>query len=143
MEMVAVDDVERKSTDARDTAAEAMVSSALVIDDDDGLRELLEIILEGEGVHVESAANGKEALDRMRKHVPRLILLDMRMPVMDGWEFVRELDRCGASRPPIVVVTAATNPAQRAEEVHADAWLAKPFERRALLNVVHRFLDAA
>jgi CheY-like chemotaxis protein len=112
----------------------------LVIDDDPDLRELLAISLAGEQLEVESAANGKEALDHIARRLPDLILLDMKMPVMDGWEFCRRLDGSGAKRPPIVVVTAAYNPSARAAEVQAEGWLSKPFEYEELRSVVKRLL---
>ena len=113
----------------------------LIVEDDSALRELLAMILEGEGLAVETASNGREALEMLTAHPPSVILLDMRMPVMDGWQFCREMDRRGGRRPPIVVVTAASDPATRAKEVHADAWLAKPFDRDVLLTVIHRMID--
>lgn len=118
-----------------------MTPNVLVVEDDAALRELLALILEGEGLDVETAANGKEALDRITSRSPSVILLDMSMPVMDGWQFCRELDRRSGPRPRIIVVTAATDPARRADEVHADAWLAKPFDRDRLVTVVHRLVD--
>ncbi len=118
-----------------------MTCSVLVVEDDPSLRELLAIMLEAEGLEVDTAANGKEALERIDSRSPALILLDMSMPVMDGWQFCRELDRRTGPRPRIVVVTAATDPAKRADEVHADGWLAKPFDRDRLLSLVHRIVD--
>ena len=118
-----------------------MTCSVLVVEDDPSLRELLAIMLEAEGHEVDTAANGKEALERIDSRSPALILLDMSMPVMDGWQFCRELDRRTGPRPRIVVVTAATDPAKRADEVHADGWLAKPFDRDRLLSLVHRIVD--
>lgn len=118
-----------------------MTPNVLVVEDDAALRELLALILEGEGLDVETAANGKEALERLQSRPPAVILLDMSMPVMDGWQFCRELDRRTGPRPRIVVVTAATDPAKRADEVHADGWLAKPFDRDRLLNMVRRMVD--
>ena len=120
-----------------------MTANVLVVEDDASLRELLALILEGEGLDVDTAANGKEALERMKLRAPALILLDMSMPVMDGWQFCRELDRRTGPRPRIVVVTAATDPARRADEVHADGWLAKPFDRERLLSLIHRMVDDA
>jgi CheY-like chemotaxis protein len=98
------------------------------------------MMLEGEGLSVEAVANGKEALDAMARRRPSVILLDMRMPVMDGWQFCREMDQRGGRRPTLVVVTAAADPATRAAEVHADAWLSKPFDRSALLSLVQRLV---
>jgi CheY-like chemotaxis protein len=115
------------------------MAAVLVVEDDATLRELLAMMLEDEGLSVETAANGREALEVMAKDRPRVILLDMGMPIMDGWEFCREMDRRGGPRPHVVVVTAASDPATRASEVDADAWLSKPFDRAALLALVHRF----
>ena len=81
----------------------------LVVDDDADLRECLQLMLTSMGFEVTSAANGQEALDDMEGHDPDLILLDMKMPVMNGWEFCRALEGRD-SRPPIVVLTAAPDP---------------------------------
>ena len=110
----------------------------LIVDDDPDMRECLQIMLTSMGYEVTSAANGQEALDDMEGHDPDLILLDMKMPVMDGWEFCRILEGRD-SRPPIVVVTAAPDPAGRAAEVHAEGWLGKPFEYADLEAIVGRF----
>ena len=110
----------------------------LVVDDDPDLREFLRLMLTSIGFEVTSAANGQEALDDMEGHDPDLILLDMKMPVMNGWEFCRALEGRD-SRPPIVVVTAAPDPAGRAAEVHAEGWLGKPFENADLQAMVRRF----
>jgi CheY-like chemotaxis protein len=115
-----------------------MTAPVLIIEDDEALRELLQMILEAEGFSVETAANGKEALERMMDHPPSLVLLDMRMPIMDGWQFCHELARRGGPKPPIVIVTAASDPAARAREVDADAWLTKPFDHTQLLSLVRR-----
>jgi CheY-like chemotaxis protein len=110
----------------------------LVVDDDPDLREFLRLMLTSIGFEVTSAANGQEALDDMEGHDPDLILLDMKMPVMDGWAFCRALEARDA-RPPIVVLTAAPDPAGRAAEVHAEGWLGKPFEYADLEAIVRRF----
>ena len=110
----------------------------LVVDDDPDLREFLRLMLTSMGFEVTSAANGREALDDMEGHDPDLILLDMKMPVMDGWEFCRALEGRDA-RPPIVVLTAAPDPAGRAAEVHAEGWLGKPFEYDDLEAIVRKF----
>jgi CheY-like chemotaxis protein len=110
----------------------------LVVDDDPDLREFLRLMLTSMGFEVTSAANGQEALDDMEGHDPDLILLDMKMPVMNGWEFCRALEGRD-SRPPIVVLTAAPDPAGRAAEVHAAGWLGKPFEYADLEAIVRKF----
>jgi len=79
----------------------------LVVDDDDGLRQLLRRMLEPEGYAVVEAENGRAALERLREISPSVILLDLMMPEMDGFEFVDEFRRHEAwRRIPIVVVTA-------------------------------------
>ena len=110
----------------------------LVVDDDPDMRDFLQLVLTSMGFEVTSAANGQEALDVMKDHAPDLILLDMKMPVMNGWEFCRALEGRGPC-PPIVVITAAPDPAARAAEVHADGWLGKPFEYADLEATVRRF----
>lgn len=110
----------------------------LIVDDDPDMRECLQIMLTSMGFAVTNAANGQEALDDMEGHDPELILLDMKMPVMDGWKFCRILEGRD-SRPPIVVVTAAPDPAGRAAEVRAEGWLGKPFEYADLEAIVRRF----
>jgi hypothetical protein len=79
----------------------------LVVDDDAGLRQLLRRMLEPEGYAVVEAENGRVALERLHDVSPSVILLDLMMPEMDGFEFVEEFRRHEAWRAiPIVVVTA-------------------------------------
>ena len=113
----------------------------LVVDDDPDLREIIAMVLAENDIEVKVAANGHEALSSVRHQAPDLILLDMRMPEMDGWEFSRALDREGLRRPPIIVFTAAADAAERASEVRADAWLGKPFDIGELLSTVREQLS--
>jgi len=79
----------------------------LVVDDDAGLRQLLRRMLEPEGYAVVEAENGRVALERLRDVSPSVVLLDLMMPEMDGFEFVAELRRHEAWRAiPVVVITA-------------------------------------
>ncbi len=80
---------------------------ALVIEDDTPTREMLGRMLDKEGWHVVQAANGRVALERMNEQIPQLILLDLMMPEMDGFEFVEELRQHPEwNRVPVIVVTA-------------------------------------
>jgi CheY-like chemotaxis protein len=108
----------------------------LVIEDDPDLRAVLVSELELEGYDVAEAANGRDALQKIERFMPNLILLDMRMPVMNGWDFAREFQRRHDRKARIVVVTAAANPKLHAEAIGADGWLAKPFELNELITVV-------
>jgi CheY-like chemotaxis protein len=112
----------------------------LVVDDDEGIRSFVEFALDGEGYQVSTAANGAAALEVAGRTPPSLILLDMRMPVMDGWSFARQYRRQPGPHAPIVVITAARDAGERAAEVAADDYLGKPFDLDDLLQVVERYL---
>jgi CheY-like chemotaxis protein len=118
--------------------AEGANDTVLVVDDDTSILDTVTAILSGEGYDVVSAASGQEALDAVARKPPVVILLDMRMPIMDGWAVARALRSQGLSVP-IVVMTAAESAKRWADEVGADGYLAKPFGLDELLNVVERF----
>ena len=101
--------------------------TVLVVDDDPDIRDLVQFGLEDEGYRVLTAPHGQAALELLVRSPIDLILLDMRMPVMDGWTFARVYRQQAASRVPIVVVTAAQDAARRSAEIVADGYLAKPF----------------
>lgn len=108
----------------------------LVVEDDPDLSGLMKMILGDAGYAVRTAENGAVALARVAEEMPRVILLDMRMPVMNGWEFAREFRARHGRAARIVVVTAAENARMRAQEIDADGWLEKPFELDAVLDAV-------
>ena len=108
----------------------------LVVEDDLEIREFVAMVLAAEGYRVATANNGQVALDELGRGPFDLILLDMRMPVMDGWSFARVYRDSGGPHAPIVVLTAAHDAADRAKQVHADGYLGKPFEIEDLLAVV-------
>ena len=114
----------------------------LVVDDDQAIRSTVSDILSLEGYPVETASNGEEALEVLEREEPSLVLLDMRMPVMDGWGFARTVSERGI-KVPILVMTAAQSAKAWAEEVNADGYLAKPFELLDLLDSVERHRSAA
>jgi two-component system, chemotaxis family, chemotaxis protein CheY len=111
----------------------------LVVDDDIAvLRTVVEILTE-EGYHLATATNGAEALDVLEKITPHLILLDMRMPVMDGWQFAQAL-RGNQQAIPILVMTAAQDARQWAREIGASGYVAKPFDIGDLIDSIERWL---
>jgi DNA-binding response OmpR family regulator len=114
-------------------------ADVLVVEDDPDLAALVAMILDDAGFAVRSASDGRQALARVAERMPGLILLDMRMPVMNGWEFAREFRARHGRAAPIVVVTAAENARLRAEEIGADGWLEKPFELEDVVAVADRF----
>ena len=118
-----------------------MSGAVLVVEDDLDLASLIQMILADDGYEVALASDGRQALAQVAERMPGVILLDMRMPVMNGWEFAREYQaRYGSAAAPIVVVTAAENARARAEEIGADGWLEKPFEIEDVLRMVARFV---
>ncbi len=109
----------------------------LVVDDDPDILEALSEILEAEGFDIRRARNGKEALERLEPEPPQLILLDLMMPVMDGWEFsqrMREIPH--AAKIPVIVLSADRNVGSKARDIGAVGHLAKPFELNDLLEMV-------
>ena len=98
----------------------------LIVDDEPDIRATVSAMLEIEGYEVDEAANGADALQVMERQEPDLILLDMRMPVLDGWAFAREM-RSRGHVTPIVVMTAARDAARWASEIAAAAFVSKPF----------------
>lgn len=113
-----------------------MRKQILIVDDDPEIREMLEITLADEGYEVLSASDGAAALTLLEQHTPSLILLDMRMPVMDGWGFARAYSARPGPHAPILVMTAAVDAGRWAREVEACAAVAKPFDLNRLLDVV-------
>ena len=119
---------------------EGQNDTVLVVDDDASILDTVTAILSGEGYDVVSAASGQEALDAVARKQPLVILLDMRMPTMDGWAVARALRGRGITVP-IVVMTAADSAKRWADEVGAEGYLAKPFGLDDLLAAVDRFRE--
>ncbi len=111
----------------------------LVVDDDEIILSTVEFLLLDEGYSVLLASNGQEALACVEQQSPSLILLDMKMPIMDGWAFVAAYRSQPGPHAPIVVMTAAHEPADRASAVAAESYIAKPFDIDQLLTLVRTY----
>jgi CheY-like chemotaxis protein len=113
----------------------------LVVDDDFEIRDVLSQLLEEEGYRVQSAANGQEAIGRLRAGAtPCVILLDLMMPVMNGWQFRSEQAADPAlAQIPVVVISASRNIDEKALALDAADLLHKPLELDHLLDVVSRY----
>ena len=109
----------------------------LVIDDDPALLEMVSEVLQDEGLPVEQATNGAEGLEVIERVEPALVVLDMRMPILDGWGFARVLRERGIKLP-ILVMTAAQDARRWAQEIDAAGYLAKPFDLGELVDAVAR-----
>jgi CheY-like chemotaxis protein len=114
-------------------------ATVFIVEDDLDTREMLGRFLELEGYRVESAENGKLALERLGSGVSAcVILLDLMMPVMDGWQFRQEQTRNSAlAGIPVIVVSAAGR--DRIQKIDADAYLSKPVDLEELLACVTQF----
>jgi DNA-binding response OmpR family regulator len=108
----------------------------MVIDDDPSIREFITMALHAEGYKVLAASDGEEALQILQENRPVLILLDIRMPTMDGPTFVRRYHATLPPHAPIVVLTAGKTTSSAPLNVEVDGFLAKPFDLDELLALV-------
>jgi CheY-like chemotaxis protein len=113
-------------------------STVLVVDDDATMREVVQDGLASEGYRVLTASNGQAALDVLHNETVDLILLDMNMPVMDGWTFARTYHRQQPPWVPVVAFTAAQDALHAAAAIGAGGHLNKPFELADLLATVEQ-----
>jgi CheY-like chemotaxis protein/predicted transcriptional regulator len=112
----------------------------MIVDDDASVREDYGELLREEGYQVLTAANGREALDQLEAvSKPSLILLDLKMPVMDGWKFHRELvDNPELNEVPVVLLSGSSDVFEEASRMEADDFLLKPVPVRELLGTVEQ-----
>ena len=109
----------------------------LLVEDDNVIREILGRLMSLEGYHVVGAANGKEALDLLKTLRPKLILLDLMMPTMNGWEFAEALNKDTAlAKIPVVVVSAFRD---KEAGLNSRASLKKPVDYEQLVSTVRKF----
>jgi DNA-binding response OmpR family regulator len=107
------------------------------VDDDPDILATVGDVLEMEGYEVERALNGADALEVLDRASPSLVILDIRMPVVDGWEFARTVKDRGI-QVAILVMTAAQDSRRWANEIDAAGYIAKPFDLDDLLAAVAR-----
>ena len=115
-------------------------SGILVVDDDPDIRESLREVLEDEGYTVNTVGNGREALDYLhRSPHPCVILLDLMMPVMDGWQFRREQKQDPTiATIPLIVITAT---GKRPVLIDADELVMKPLDLGRLFEAIERYCN--
>jgi CheY-like chemotaxis protein len=112
----------------------------LVVDDDPDIRSVIKDVLVGEGYSVVTAPNGAAALDILKASSPRLILLDLTMPIMGGAEFRRiQLEDLDLAAVPTVVMTARRDPGIQVSGLSVRACLAKPIQLDDLLRIVAHY----
>lgn len=139
------EDINAKEAADRITNAEDFDADrplVLIIDDNNGMRAYLRSILK-DRYNVSEAADGRQGLEKARREVPKLIVCDVMMPVMDGLEFTRQLkEDIATSHIPVVLLTARSLPEQREKgyETGADSYLTKPFSGQVLLSRIDNLL---
>jgi len=118
----------------------------LVVDDEPNLRQLAADVLIGHGYDVVMAQHGVEALARLCEHRPDLVLLDLNMPVMDGWQFRAAQERLVETHLvniPVLILTGADRATEHAATLRAAGLIEKPFHPDRLLSAVRTALQAA
>ncbi|MCY3708719.1 MAG: response regulator transcription factor [Caldilineaceae bacterium] len=120
-----------------------MAQTILVVDDDENLRDMVRLYLEREGFRVTEAANGRDALFAARYEKPDLVLLDLMMPEMGGYDFIRNFTQ--ESDAPIIVLTAKLEESDKVVglELGADDYVTKPFGVQELIARVRAVLRRA
>ena len=121
-----------------------MAKAILVADDDPDILSIVSMSLETQGYTVYKASNGREAVDLARQHHPDLVLMDMMMPVVSGYEAVTELKADDTTRDITIVGLSAKAMAtdmERATDVGIDGYITKPFRIAQVLSVVESYLQ--
>lgn len=118
-----------------------MGEDILVVEDETALQEALQALLELEGYAVRRARDGVEALEQVQAARPRLIVLDMMMPRMNGYDFLAELERRNQRRGiSILVLTAGKKALEDVAQLGVEAGIAKPFDVAVLLDEISRLM---
>jgi CheY-like chemotaxis protein len=116
----------------------------LLVDDEQAIRTICRVNLEGDGLAVTEAADGAEALERVRRAHPSLVLLDVMMPGVDGWRVAEELAEDDETREiPVIFLSAraAHEDRLRAQELGAVGYVVKPFDPLELAGIVRDALE--
>ena len=121
---------------------ESVDKDILIVEDDQEVSDLLLDVLETQGHTARTAGNGLEALNRIKERRPQLILLDMMMPVMDGWQFIERLRANDEwTNIPVVVMTAVYDMTSLERKTGAKAILTKPFDIELIVDAVDLYAD--
>lgn len=120
-----------------------MAKKVLIVDDEPDVLKIVSFRLKAAGYEITTASDGREALDSAEKDRPDLILLDLRMPVMDGYEVCRKLKSDeNLKNIPVIFLTASSGATikDKAREYKADDYIVKPFEPEDLLRKVKKII---
>jgi CheY-like chemotaxis protein len=118
------------------------MQTVLVVDDEFGVAEVLQSILEDEGYRVATAINGKQALARLSEFTPDLIMLDYMMPIMDGAQTLSSIrNNTAFAKVPVIMMSSLEEISVRETCTDYDSFLRKPFRAKAVLQAVARLLE--
>ena len=116
----------------------------IYVEDDPEIVDLVSLILGPNGYKISGVFNGREGLQRIIAEKPDLVLLDLMVPELDGWEILQKLkSNDETSHIPVIVITAKAQPIDQAIGIHVakvDAYLCKPFQPQDILDNVEKFL---
>lgn len=122
-----------------------MANKIMVVDDEPDVVDLVKLVLESDGFSVVTAYGGKECLEKVEKEVPDLILLDIMMPQMDGWEVYSRIKANPKTTDiPVAMLTAKSQSIDKMIGLHVvkvDDYITKPFGRSELLERVKKILN--
>ena len=122
-----------------------MLTEILCVDDEIGVIELVELIMQREGIKVVGASSGTDALELMQQHQPQVILLDIMMPGMDGWEVFKRLKADDKLRDiPVIILTARDSSFEEIvarEKAGVDDYITKPFTPAQLRESIRKVYE--
>jgi len=121
-------------------------TAVVYIEDDPEMVELVTLILNRRGFEIRGALNGQRGLDLIAQEPPDLILLDLMMPGLDGWDVYQQLKASNKTRSiPVIIITAKAQPIDRVLGLNiakVDAYISKPFRPQELLESIEHVLSA-
>jgi len=123
--------------------AQVLRKKILIVEDEESLLKLESILLTSKGYEVRGVANGKAALDAIAEEAPDLVLLDIMLPEIDGFEVCRRIkENPETSAIPVIMLTAkkSREDMARGESVGADWYITKPFKSAMVIETIQRFL---
>jgi CheY-like chemotaxis protein len=123
--------------------ASASRPRVLIIDDDDAVCEVLRDALTDEGYAVATVPHGAAALELVKHHQPAVIVLDLRMPIMDGWSFAEQYRRQAKPAASLILLSAMKDIEQSALQIGAAGFIQKPFELSDVVTKIERCIAAA
>jgi len=126
----------------RDGAA-ASRPRVLIIDDDEAVCEVLRDVLTDEGYAVATVPHGAAALELVKHHHPAVIILDLRMPIMDGWSFAEQYRRQAKPAASLILVSAMKDIEESARRIGAATFIQKPFELTDVVSKIERCIAAS